>query len=99
VHSYDGRCAPSAVSRTATDGVITFAVAGLGTAIVPQAFTAQLAAPVRGAVHVLRVADPGLTLTISTYPRAATCRPQPAPSQRGSSPQKRVARPRADRKT
>jgi DNA-binding transcriptional LysR family regulator len=55
--------------------MITFAAAGLGTAIVPRTFTTELAAPVRQAVHVLRVADPGLALTVCAYTRPATCPP------------------------
>jgi DNA-binding transcriptional LysR family regulator len=51
--------------------MITFAAAGLGTAIVPQAFTTDLAAPVRNSVHVLRLADPSLALTVCAYTRPA----------------------------
>src|ERR1700761_164826 len=51
--------------------MINFAAAGLGTAIVPRAFTADLTAPVRTAVHVLRLADPSLTLTVCAYTRPA----------------------------
>jgi DNA-binding transcriptional LysR family regulator len=53
--------------------MITFAAAGLGTAIVPRTFTTELASPIRGAVHVLRVAGPGLALTICAYTQPATC--------------------------
>jgi DNA-binding transcriptional LysR family regulator len=55
--------------------MITFAVAGLGTAIVPLAFTTELAAPALDAVHILRVTDPGLTLTVCSYTRPAVCPP------------------------
>lgn len=51
--------------------MITFAAAGLGTAIVPRAFTTELAAPVRSSVHVLRLEDPSLTLTVCAYTRPA----------------------------
>jgi DNA-binding transcriptional LysR family regulator len=51
--------------------MVTFAAAGLGTAIVPRAFTTELAAPVRNSVHILRVADPSLTLTVCAYTRPA----------------------------
>jgi DNA-binding transcriptional LysR family regulator len=55
--------------------MINFAVAGLGTAIVPRAFTTELAASARHSVHILRVADPGMTLTVSSYTRPAVCPP------------------------
>lgn len=51
--------------------MITFAVAGLGTALVPLAFTTDLAGPARNTVHILRVADPGLALTVCSYTRRA----------------------------
>lgn len=47
--------------------MITFAAAGLGTAIVPRAFTSELPASVRNSVHILRVADPSLALTVCAY--------------------------------
>jgi DNA-binding transcriptional LysR family regulator len=49
--------------------MITFAAAGLGTAIVPQAFTTELAASVRDSVCVLRLADPSLTLNVCVHSR------------------------------
>ena len=49
--------------------MIDFAAAGLGTAIVPQAFTTELAASVRDCVHVLRLADPRLALTVCVHTR------------------------------
>jgi DNA-binding transcriptional LysR family regulator len=55
--------------------MINFAAAGLGTAIVPQAFTADLNAPARNSVHILRVSDPGLALTMCAYTRPAACPP------------------------
>jgi DNA-binding transcriptional LysR family regulator len=55
--------------------MITFAAAGLGTAIVPQAFTTELAPAVRDAVHILGLTDPGLTLTICAYTRPAVWPP------------------------
>jgi DNA-binding transcriptional LysR family regulator len=55
--------------------MISFAVAGLGTALVPRAFTTELAGPARDAVHILRIADPGLTLTVCSYIRPAVCPP------------------------
>jgi DNA-binding transcriptional LysR family regulator len=51
--------------------MIAFAAAGLGTAIVPRAFTTELAASVRDSVHVVRLADPSLTLTMCAYARPA----------------------------
>jgi DNA-binding transcriptional LysR family regulator len=56
--------------------MIAFTAAGLGTAIVPRAFTTDLAAPVREAVRVLRLADPGLVLAICAYTQPATCPPR-----------------------
>lgn len=47
--------------------MVEFAAAGLGTAIVPRSFTTELAAPVRNSVHILRLADPSLTLTVCAY--------------------------------
>ena len=35
--------------------------------------TTELAASVRGSVHVLRIADPSLTLTVCTYTSPASC--------------------------
>jgi DNA-binding transcriptional LysR family regulator len=55
--------------------MITFAAAGLGTAIVPRAFTTELAASVRDSVLVLRLADPSLTLTVCAYSRPASWPP------------------------
>lgn len=55
--------------------MITFAVAGLGTAIVPRAFTTELPAPARKTVHILRIADPGLALTVCSYTNPAVCPP------------------------
>jgi DNA-binding transcriptional LysR family regulator len=55
--------------------MIAFAVAGLGTAIVPRAFTTELTVPACDSVHVLRVADPGLALTVCAYTRPAVCPP------------------------
>jgi hypothetical protein len=55
--------------------MIAFAAAGLGTAIVPRAFTTELAASVRDSVLVLRLADPGLTLTVCAYSRPASWPP------------------------
>ena len=55
--------------------MIAFTAAGLGTAIVPRAFTTDLAASVREAVRVLRLADPGLVLAICAYTQPATCPP------------------------
>jgi DNA-binding transcriptional LysR family regulator len=55
--------------------MINFAVAGLGTAIVPRAFTTDLAASSRNSVHILCLADPGLALTICAYTRPAACPP------------------------
>jgi DNA-binding transcriptional LysR family regulator len=55
--------------------MINFAVAGLGTAIVPRAFTTDLAAPSRNSVHILCLADPGLALTVCAYTRPAVCPP------------------------
>jgi DNA-binding transcriptional LysR family regulator len=55
--------------------LVNFAAAGLGTAIVPRAFTTDLAAPVRDAVHVLPLADPGLSLAVCAYTRPAILPP------------------------
>jgi DNA-binding transcriptional LysR family regulator len=55
--------------------MINFAAAGIGTAIVPQTFTADLTAPARNSVHVLRISDPGLALTMCAYTRPAACPP------------------------
>jgi DNA-binding transcriptional LysR family regulator len=55
--------------------MVNFAVAGLGTAIVPRAFITELAAPARRSVHILRVADPGMTLTVCSYTQPAVCPP------------------------
>jgi DNA-binding transcriptional LysR family regulator len=55
--------------------MISFAAAGLGTAIVPRVFTADLAAPVRDSVHIVRVSDTGLALTVCAYTRPAACPP------------------------
>lgn len=49
--------------------MISFAAAGLGTAIVPRIFTTEIAAHVRNSVHVLRLADPSLTMTVCAYTR------------------------------
>ena len=58
--------------------MITFAAAGLGTAIVPRAFTIELPASVRDRVHVLHLADPHLSLTVCAY----TCPASWAPAAR-----------------
>jgi len=55
--------------------MISFAVAGLGTAIVPRAFTTELSGPARHSVHILRIADPGMALTVCSYTRPAVCPP------------------------
>jgi DNA-binding transcriptional LysR family regulator len=55
--------------------MINFAVAGLGTALVPRAFTTDLAAPARNAVHILHFADSGLALTVCSYIRPGACPP------------------------
>jgi DNA-binding transcriptional LysR family regulator len=55
--------------------MITFAAAGLGTTIVPRAFTTELSAHVRNSVRILRVAEPILTLTVCAYTRPALCPP------------------------
>jgi DNA-binding transcriptional LysR family regulator len=55
--------------------MIDFAAAGLGTAIVPWAFTTDLAAPTRSSVHILRVSDPGLALAVCAYTRLGSCPP------------------------
>src|ERR1700733_4927665 len=55
--------------------MISFAAAGLGTAIVPRAFTTELAASVRDSVRVLRLADPSLALTVCAYTRPASWPP------------------------
>jgi DNA-binding transcriptional LysR family regulator len=55
--------------------MIAFAAAGLGTAIVPLAFTTELPAHERNSVHVLRVAEPILPLTVCAYTRPALCPP------------------------
>ncbi|HEY3734455.1 MAG TPA: LysR family transcriptional regulator [Streptosporangiaceae bacterium] len=55
--------------------MVNFAAAGLGTAIVPESFTTELGASVRASVHVLRLADPGLTLTVCAYTCPASCPP------------------------
>jgi DNA-binding transcriptional LysR family regulator len=47
--------------------MVRFARAGLGTAIVPRSFTAELTAAARPARGVLEVADRGLTMTIGAY--------------------------------
>ena len=55
--------------------MITFAAAGLGTAIVPRAFTTELPAQVRKTVQVIRISEPGLALTICAYTRPVECPP------------------------
>lgn len=55
--------------------MVSFAEAGLGTAIVPRVFTADLVASVRDSVHIVRVSDPGLALTVCAYTRPAACPP------------------------
>lgn len=47
--------------------MVRFARAGLGTAIVPRSFTADLTAADGPVPGVLEVADPGLTMTIGAY--------------------------------
>jgi DNA-binding transcriptional LysR family regulator len=49
--------------------MIAFAAAGLGTAIVPRAFTTELTASARHSVHVLRLADPSLALNVCAHTR------------------------------
>jgi DNA-binding transcriptional LysR family regulator len=55
--------------------MVTFAAAGLGAAVVPRIFTTDLTAPMRNSVHILRVADPGLALTVCAYIQPAACPP------------------------
>ena len=55
--------------------MVRFARAGLGTAIVPRSFTAELSAPRRRAVGVLALTDSGMAITIGAYTRSAAPRP------------------------
>jgi DNA-binding transcriptional LysR family regulator len=55
--------------------MVTFAAAGLGTAVVPRIFATDLAAAMRNSVHILRVADPGLALAVCAYIQPAACPP------------------------
>ena len=55
--------------------MVRFARAGLGTAIVPRSFAADLAAAGRPAAGVLELADRGLTMTIGAYRPAEAALP------------------------
>ena len=55
--------------------MVRFARAGLGTAIVPRSFTAELAAARRRAVGVLGLTDSGMAITIGAYTRSEASRP------------------------
>ncbi len=54
--------------------MVRFARAGLGTAIVPRSFTADLA-PRGRTVGVLALADGGMAITIGAYIRSEAARP------------------------
>ena len=60
--------------------MVRFARAGLGTAIVPRSFTAELAAARRRAVGVLGLTGSGMAITIGAYTRSEAPWPAPAPS-------------------
>jgi DNA-binding transcriptional LysR family regulator len=55
--------------------MVRFARAGLGTAIVPRSFTADLAAQSGRAAGLLDLADRGLTMTIGAYTRPDSLSP------------------------
>jgi len=55
--------------------MVRFARAGLGTAIVPRSFTAELASPRRRTVGVLGLTDSGMAITIGAYTRSEAPRP------------------------